>query len=218
VERRAHQQGRRELNKEEKLRRIKAAAVELFTTRGYDDTTTREIAARAGVALGTIFVYAETKRDLLFLILNDDLAACVDAAHAAIEPSRSLFENLLRVLRVHYAYFAKVPAISRAALREMYFYQAGKQVDRFSRTRERLLHLLRDLLAAAMAQRLIHSDESAECVAETVFAVYQVQLRRWLAADDPDISDGMHQLGRHIRVIMQGLSPHPEALAGTSKK
>ena len=204
--------GRRELNKEEKLRRIKAAAIDLFTTKGYDDTTTREIATRAGVAPGTIFVYAETKRDLLFLIINDDLEACVEAARHAIKPGLSLFESILLVLRVQFQYFAKVPIVSRAALREMYFYESGKQAERFIQTRGRLAKLLRDLIAKAMEERLIDSAESAECIAETIFAIYQVQLRRWLAADRPDIAHGMTQLGRHIRVVMQGLAPRPEAL------
>jgi AcrR family transcriptional regulator len=210
--------GRRELNKEEKLRRIKAAAIDLFTTKGYDDTTTREIAAHAGVALGTVFVYAETKRDLLFLIINDDLEACVEAARNALKPSLSLLGSILLVLRVHYEYFAKVPVVSRAALREMYFYETGKQAERFITTRERLTRLLRDLIAKALEERLIDSAESAELITETIFAIYQVQLRRWLATERPDIAQGMTLLGRQIRVVMHGLAPRPEALTQSRRK
>jgi AcrR family transcriptional regulator len=57
--------GRRELNKIDKLRRITDAARLTFETRGYDDATIREIARRAKVALGTIFTYAADKRDFL---------------------------------------------------------------------------------------------------------------------------------------------------------
>ena len=65
--------GQREKNKIEKLQRIREAARELFVKKGFDETTTREIAARAGVGIGTVFTYAENKRDLLFLVANDDL-------------------------------------------------------------------------------------------------------------------------------------------------
>src|SRR5215472_8899406 len=65
--------GLREQNKIDKRRRIGEAARALFIERGFDDTTTREIALRAGVGIGTVFTYAENKRDLLFLIANDDL-------------------------------------------------------------------------------------------------------------------------------------------------
>ena len=43
--------GLRERNKRDKLRRIRDAATELFLQKGFDDTTTRAIAQRAGVGL-----------------------------------------------------------------------------------------------------------------------------------------------------------------------
>ena len=53
--------GRREQNKLEKRARIIAAARALFKHKGFDATTTQEIAAAASVASGTIFTYARTK-------------------------------------------------------------------------------------------------------------------------------------------------------------
>src|SRR2546421_5744523 len=82
--------GQRERNKLDKLRRIKDAARELFVAKGFDDTTTREIALRAGVGIGTIFVYAENKRDLLFLIANEELEKVTERAEAAVNESTSL--------------------------------------------------------------------------------------------------------------------------------
>ena len=65
----------RERNRRDKLQRITAAARALFVEKGFDETTTREIARRADVALGTLFLYATDKRDLLFLICTDELEA-----------------------------------------------------------------------------------------------------------------------------------------------
>ena len=65
--------GLRERGKLEKRRRIRQAARDVFLEKGYDDATTREIAERADVAIGTLFVYAKDKRDLLMMIINDDL-------------------------------------------------------------------------------------------------------------------------------------------------
>ncbi|TKV70763.1 TetR/AcrR family transcriptional regulator [Rhizobium sp. AU243] len=205
--------GTRERNKQDKLMRIKSSALELFVSKGFDDTTTREIASAAGVGLGTVFVYAETKRDLLFLIVNDDLEDCVDRSSANCDPSRSLLQNILEILRIHYEYFARLPVLSRQALREMYFYQTGKQAERFIHTRERLSGLIGKLIAEAIATRLIHSEESADIIAQTIFAIYQVDLRRWLSTDDLDIEAAMLHLGRQLMVLMRGLSPRPEALA-----
>jgi len=45
--------------------RLVVAGVELFATKGYDDTTVAEIAERAGVTKSTFFRYFPDKRDLL---------------------------------------------------------------------------------------------------------------------------------------------------------
>src|SRR5450759_965171 len=85
----ARPMGQRERNNIDKLRRIKDAARELFIAKGFDDTTTREIAIRAGVGLGTVFVYAANKRDLLFLIVNDELENITKEAEASISEQAS---------------------------------------------------------------------------------------------------------------------------------
>jgi AcrR family transcriptional regulator len=205
--------GLREKNKQEKLDRIKEAAMSLFLSKGFDDTTTREIASQAGVGMGTIFVYAETKRDLLFLIINDSLETCIAESRAAIRSEFSLLRNLLIVLRHHYQYFSEHPLLSRAALREMYFYQTGKQAERFHRMRYTLHHLLIDLVSNALEAGVIESKESPELIAQAVFSIYQVDLRTWLSGDLLDLEAGTDRLRRQIEIILTGLSPHPSALS-----
>jgi AcrR family transcriptional regulator len=207
--------GQRERNKRDKLRRIKDAARELFVAKGFDDTTTREIALRAGVGIGTIFVYAENKRDLLFLIVNEDLEKVEQTAESAVEDSASVLENLLRVARLHYRLFAQQPTLSRLVLREMVFYETGAQAGRFQKTRERLIDLLGRIIATGMAQKTITSSEDPRFVGWTVFAVFQVELRRWLSDDNPNLRQGLQTLERALRLLITGLAPQKAALASS---
>ena len=133
--------GLRARNKLEKLRRIKDAAQTLFVAKGFDETTMREIAVRAGVGLGTIFLYAKDKRDLLFLTINEPLEQITQEAEGVFDPKAPLMDNLLAVARLHYRYFGRQPALARLALREMIFYDFGAQAASFQRTRERLIRL-----------------------------------------------------------------------------
>jgi AcrR family transcriptional regulator len=59
----ADRSGRRERKKFETRERIRAAAATLLARHGYGAATMRQIARRAHVALGTLFNYAEDKRD-----------------------------------------------------------------------------------------------------------------------------------------------------------
>ncbi len=204
--------GLRELNKLDKLQRIKSAALDLFLSNGFDETTTRDIASRANVAMGTVFIYAESKRDLLFLIVNEELEDCIARASAAVDPKAPLLANLLKVLRIHYEYFARNPVISRAALREMYFYQSGKQSERFRATRDKLRSLLTRLIADAIQSGQIKSTETPAIIAQTMFAVYQVDLRIWLSSEEPRLKSGLESLRRKLEIVMRGLGPKKSAL------
>jgi AcrR family transcriptional regulator len=204
--------GQRERNKLDKLRRIKDAARELFVEKGFDDTMTREIAIRAGVGLGTIFVYAANKRDLLFLIVNDELENITREAEASVSERASLLENLLDVSKRHYEFFGRQPALSRLVLREMVFYDSGAQAGRFQATREGLIELLGKVVALAVAQKGAAPDEVPQFVGWTIFCIFQVELRRWLSHDSPNLRDGMTALQRALTLFITGLKPTKSAL------
>lgn len=74
-------------------RRIVAAAMGLFRTNGFDATTTRDVARRAGIATGTLFNYFETKEALLASLAAEAVARG-RAAFAKQEIDGDLAEEL----------------------------------------------------------------------------------------------------------------------------
>src|SRR5215203_5125308 len=75
--------GRRERNKQVKLERITAAARELFAEHGVDEVTTQQIAEKADIGTGTLFLYAKTKGELLLLVQNSTYAHALEVGRAA---------------------------------------------------------------------------------------------------------------------------------------
>jgi AcrR family transcriptional regulator len=205
----------RERNKSDKLRRIKDAALELFVSNGFDETTTREIAIRAGVGIGTVFTYADNKRDLLFLVANDELADVTAAAEASVRKDGSCLQNLVAFFRHHYKFFARRPELSRLLLREMTFYDSGRQASRFQKTRERNIKIVGDLIQLAAARKTIRSAEDPQFVGWVAFCIFQVELRRWLMNKNPVLSSGMKSLERALRLLMKGLDATPAAFKTT---
>ncbi len=205
--------GQREKNKIDKLHRIKEAARELFLSKGFDDATTRAIASRAGVGIGTVFIYADNKRDLLFLVANDELEETTDKAEAGIRDDASCLQNLLTVFRHHYEFFGRQPELSRLMLREMTFYDSGRQADRFRATRERVIRLVGGIMKRALDRGTIQVPEDSGFVGWVAFCIFQVELRRWLTTKELDIDEGMAALQRALTLFMQGLAPAKAALA-----
>jgi AcrR family transcriptional regulator len=199
--------GRRQANKEDKLRRIKDAARALFIARGYDETSMREIAQRAGVALGTPFSYAADKRDLLFLTVNDDLEEAALRAVASVRDDAPVRQNLLNAFGVVYDFFGREPRLARLTLREMQFYQVGPQAKRFLQTRDRMIELSVRSIALAQRNGEIRAGEDARTVGMVVFSSFQMAVRLWLMGKRQRVADGLDELARFIDVILEGLSP-----------
>lgn len=198
--------GRRELNKEDKLRRIKEAARSLFVTNGYDEASTRQIAVRAGVGLGTLFLYAANKRDLLFLVVNDDLEAVADRAAAAVRSDVPLIENLIIVFRPLYEFFGKERALSRLTLREMMFYESGPQARRFINTRQKMTDLCNDIVRIAQSRNEIKSGDRYRKAGDVLFAVFQIGIRKWLTTRRSSVADGLRSLRESLEIVINGLS------------
>jgi AcrR family transcriptional regulator len=203
--------GRRELNKRDKLLRIKRAARDLFRARGFDETTTREIAERAGVALGTLFTYASNKRDLLFLVGNDALEELAQAAADTIDARLSLIDNLLAAFRPLYDFFGSQPELSKLLLRELVFYDSGEQAERAIGTRMQMIAVASEIVRIASAKREIATPEDPERIGWVIFSVYQAEVRFWLRNDDRDIDRGIERLKRALAVVVAGLGWTAEA-------
>ena len=195
----------RERKKLETRDRIRAAAAELFTRHGYGAATMRQIARRAHVGLGTLFNYAEDKRDLVFLIFNEELNAATDVALAAPRPRQALLDQLLAVFRVHYRWLATKPVLARILLQELTFYSSGKQAATFLGIRKRLIDGIEQLVRSAQAGRRIRTREKPALIARHIFFVYSASLRWWIVARKPRPGDGLADLRRLLRLQIWGL-------------
>src|SRR5213075_2268532 len=158
------------------------------------------------IGLGTLFNYAEDKRDLVFLIFNEELNATTDVALAAPRPGQPLAEQLLAVFAVHFRWLAEKPALARILLQELTFYSSGKQAATFHAIRRRLIDGIKDLVEKNQKSGTVRKAESAELIARYIFFVYSASLRWWIATPKPDPKAGIADLRRLLRLQMEGLS------------
>lgn len=205
-------QSRRQINKEDKARRIREAARAAFISKGYDEASTREIAAAAGVALGTLFIYAANKRDLLFLVVNDELEAVAKEAEVAVRPDAPMMANFLAAYRPIYAFFGREPRLSRLTLREMMFYETGLQAKRFVGTRNRMIALCVEIVRIAQKNKDIASKVDCLALGTVLFAIFQIEVRTWLTVGTIDVAKGLDRLRQSLEIVIKGLVPAPRAL------
>jgi len=199
--------GLRERNRLDKLARIKSAARDLFNELGFDRATTRAIAERAHVGLGTLFNYADDKRDLVFLIFNEELDRITDSAFASVDPRRPLGEQLASAFGVFYLEFAANPTLSRILLQEMTFYSHGRLAGDFQRSKRRTIGFIQQLIASAQRQGRIHAGEDPATIALSIFFLYAGAVRYWIAAARPNPKKGIEELQRLLEIHLRSVTP-----------
>ena len=68
------QAGRRERRKEARPGELLDAALDLFVEKGFAATRSEEVAARAGVSKGTLFLYFPTKEELFKAVVRENIS------------------------------------------------------------------------------------------------------------------------------------------------
>jgi AcrR family transcriptional regulator len=205
--------GLRERGKLRRRKRIKEAARAVFVERGYEAATTREIAERAEVSLGTLFAYAPTKSELLLMIVNDDHAEMGGDRLPAHGPDTALMDLMMAFGRQEYAYWGQYPELARQARREIAVVllgrQAGPEAVRFAGRKPQLLAEMAAFVKGKQKAGSVGTDAAPELIADMWWALYNQSLHNWLNQARPDLRKGMLEMQRLMALAMHGLDAAP---------
>lgn len=80
-------------------------ALDLFRRHGFEQTTMREIAAKAEVSLGSAYYYFESKQDLVMAFYEHAMEAMAPRIEAAMRDAGSFEERVGAILSVKFNYF-----------------------------------------------------------------------------------------------------------------
>ena len=82
--------------KEDRPQEITAAAFEVFAEKGYARARVQEVAARAGVSKGLLYLYFDTKQALFKAVIRSVVMRRIDALLAAVENTELSSEAFMR--------------------------------------------------------------------------------------------------------------------------
>lgn len=177
--------------------RLAEAALELYSERGYEQTTVAEIAKRAGLTERTFFRHYADKREVLFAGAGEleglFVGAVADAPEAAapIDAVALGLDALCAAFAGRYAYARTRQAVITAN----------------AELRERELIKLASLSAAladALRRRGV-SEPAASLAAEAGVAVFKVGFERWLeAAGERDMAELVREALTELKAVATG--------------
>ena len=190
--------GRRERNKQEKLDRITAAARELFAERGVDEVTTQEIAAKADIGAGTLFLYAKNKGELLLLVQNSGYADALTQGRRAAEAIPDMLDAVMAIVRPVVECNRKQVDNGRTYLREIVFGDPEEPHHRDALG----LTVQTEMAIADVLQRDDHiSTDDAATLAHIISAIMFVSMAATINITNP-VDDIVKEITNQVRVLL----------------
>jgi AcrR family transcriptional regulator len=198
----------RKRRKEARPSELTAAALELFVEKGFSATRLEEVAQRAGVSKGTLYLYFDSKEALFKAAIQEGIIPAVDEAEAmAAQHAGSAFELLEKLLenwwaRVGETQFAGIPKLVIAEARN--FPEVAQFYD------EKVIRRGQLLIGAAL-ERGIASGEFRPMKVETAIEVVIapiLMLLIWrvsLSACRNKETNPREYLAVHLDLLRQGL-------------
>lgn len=199
--------GRRERNKQQKLARITAAARELFDEHGVDEVTTQQIADKADIGAGTLFLYAKTKGELFLLVQSSGYADALARGRAAAEKTTDALGAVMAIVRPIVECNRKQIDNGRTYLREIVF---GDPAEPHHRDALELTLQTEKAIAEILQRDERIGADDAMTRARIVSAIMFLSMAATLNVGLP-VDEMVHEIEGQVSALLPG---HHPAVAG----
>ncbi len=197
---------RRQTIREETRQIIQNTAYTLFEEKGYEKTTMRELALKAGVGLGTIFQHFPDKPSLLTSTFEEDLWEMVEEGLLSMPQKSEIKDQLLHIVRPVLGFYAKRPRLARILIKQAFFPE-GKAGQKLNALDAYLSQKLAGLFLAAIERGEVDPQVNIEDAITTLWAYYNYILLFGLNSDDFDVGALLEKLGRLLDQHLDGIRP-----------
>jgi AcrR family transcriptional regulator len=112
-----------ERRKEARPHELLAAALDLFVERGFASTRLEDVARRAGVSKGTLYLYFENKEELFKAVVRNSIVPVLGDAEVSIAEFGGHSAELLRSVMV--SWWARIGATKASGIVKLVMAEAG---------------------------------------------------------------------------------------------
>jgi TetR/AcrR family transcriptional regulator len=116
-------QGKRERRKEARPGELLDAALDLFVEKGFAATRAEEVAKRAGVSKGTLFLYFASKEELFKAVVRENISGRFTEWSAEIDEFQGSAADLLRFCMT--AWWTRIGATKASGITKLMMSEAG---------------------------------------------------------------------------------------------
>lgn len=188
--------------------RVLEAARDLFNEVGYEETTIRAIAERAGVSVGSVFTTFASKAEVLSHVMDHRLSELYAEFDRVIPFLRGgTADKLSSIFAIHYEFETRRVKLFLAHVAASYNPNNDPGVTPYGRN-PRLNQMLVDVLEEGVRKGEVRADLDRQLIVETLKAAYAWNYRMAAAAGgNLPASEMSAAMDRQISVIAEGWKP-----------
>lgn len=194
----------RETQKQSTRRKVLEAARDLFNEIGYDETTIRAIAERAGVSVGSVFTTFASKSDVLSQVMDDRVEALYSELDRVARHLRgSVADRVSSIFAIHYDFECRRVKLFLAHIAASFSPSLEATTIPYGRN-SRFKGMLIDMMADGVTRGEVRPDADLDLVLDTLMAAYAWNYR--LAAQRGADAVAMTAImERQVQLIFDGL-------------
>jgi len=183
----------------EKRKRLLHAAVQTFGRRGFHEAKIAEIAAEAGVAEGTVYLYFRNKEDLLGCVFDETMDEVLEQARAIRNGPGTAAEKLTGLVGLHLRFIGQDRDL--ASLFQIELRRSARLVERFSRSKlSEYFRVLDGVLKEGIAAGELRADLDPRVAVRILFGAADEILSEWLlSGESKPVADAEKLVGTLLR-------------------
>jgi len=194
---------RRVLSKIRTRQKVLEAARQLFTERGYEASTIRDIAKHAGMSTGAVFANFEDKSDLFEAVLMEDLERVAERMRAAAAAEAPVADKLSAIFSAGYEYHLEHLPLMQAIIAQSWLRPLNAEL-RARAASKVLLGIVGDALRDGSRAGEIQAEFDVRLVSETLWDGYLANYRR-AVYDEWGLDTLRARLADQIELVLAGL-------------
>jgi AcrR family transcriptional regulator len=198
----------RQRRKEARPAELLAAALDLFVERGFAATKLDDVAARAGVSKGTLYLYFSSKEELFKAVIQQGILPLLDQGEEILEQHQGDAASLLEVMLK--TWWGLIGESRLAGIPKLMISEAGNFPEVAQYYYENIIVRVRNLIRKVLERGIAAGQFRVGDMESTIDVILapQLMLTIWrysLAPCDCGVQDPETYLHTHIDLLLNGL-------------
>ncbi|MDK2878206.1 MAG: hypothetical protein PWR06_922, partial [Thermoanaerobacteraceae bacterium] len=180
---------------------ILEAAIKIFSEKGFEGSTTKEIARKARVSEGTIFRYFKTKKDILINLINILTEKALFKFIEEVESGLDTGEALKYLLKLHYSMITQNYQLLKTVFYEIQFHKELREAF-YKNVVSKVLAVVEKNIAEYNIRDDIPSDLAAETLLGIFLGIMMVQT---MVEENGSIHDEDKKISLILDILFNGI-------------